>query len=318
MTDVLEPPPSDMDQALLDLEDSTLGKHRSLRADVWRQFKRHKGAMLGLIILSIVILSAILGPFLWSIDPFAVDVPGRNQGASWDHPMGTDQVGRDVFARVLAGGRVSLAVGFLAMLVGLFIGTLVGVLAGFFRLIDGPLMRFTDLFLALPLLPLLLVVVIYFRDPLIDRFGQNTGIFMLIVLVIGATSWMQTARIVRSDVLAVKEEEFVLAARSIGTRPRRLITRHILPNVLSPVIVAASLGVANAILTESALSFLGLGFPEKFPTWGRLLYDGKEYLAINASRVIWPGIMLSLTMMSVNFIGDGLRDALDPKLRSKG
>ncbi|MCP3939815.1 MAG: ABC transporter permease [Actinomycetia bacterium] len=318
MTDVLEPPPSDMDQALLDLEDSTLGTHRSLRADVWRQFKRHKGAMLGLIILSIVILSAILGPFLWSIDPFAVDVPGRNQGASWDHPMGTDQVGRDVFARVLAGGRVSLAVGFLAMLVGLFIGTLVGVLAGFFRLIDGPLMRFTDLFLALPLLPLLLVVVIYFRDPLIDRFGQNTGIFMLIVLVIGATSWMQTARIVRSDVLAVKEEEFVLAARSIGTRPRRLITRHILPNVLSPVIVAASLGVANAILTESALSFLGLGFPEKFPTWGRLLYDGKEYLAINASRVIWPGIMLSLTMMSVNFIGDGLRDALDPKLRSKG
>ncbi|MCB0992547.1 MAG: ABC transporter permease [Acidimicrobiales bacterium] len=300
------------------VERASLGEHRSLWGDVWRQFRRHKGAVIGLAVLTIIVVGAVLGPWLYGVDPFAVDVPSRNQGASWAHPMGTDNVGRDVMARVLLGGRISLAVGFSAMLVGLLVGTAVGVLAGFFRWLDGPLMRFTDLFLALPLLPLLLVVVVFFREPLTERFGDNMGVFILMVTVIGLTSWMQTARVVRGDVLAIKEEEFVQAARSIGTRQRRLITRHIVPNVLSPVIVAASLGVANAILTESALSFLGLGFPEKFPTWGRLLFEGKDYLAINASRVIWPGLMLSLTMMSVNFIGDGLRDALDPKLRSKG
>ena len=204
------------------------------------------------------------------------------------------------------------------MLFGLLIGTAVGVLAGFFRWLDGPLMRLTDLFLALPLLPLLLVIIVAYRDSLKERFGPELGIFLLVVFVIGLTSWMPTARVVRGDVLAIKEEEFVLAARSIGTRQRKLVTRHIVPNVLSPVIVAASLGIAVAILTESALSFLGLGFPADFPTWGRLLFDAKDYITINPARVIWPGAMISLTVMCVNFIGDGLRDALDPKLRSKG
>jgi len=157
-----------------------------------------------------------------------------------------------------------------------------------------------------------------FREPLKDTFGPNLGIFLLVVSVIGATSWMQTARIVRGDVLAIKEEEFVLAASSVGTRPRRIMLRHIVPNVMSAVIVAASLGVANAVLTESALSFLGLGFPADFPTWGRLLFDAKDYITLTPARVIWPGAVISLTVMSVNFIGDGLRDALDPKLRSKG
>ena len=295
-----------------------LGKHRTLRSDVWRQFRRHKGAVLGLIILTIIVFACFIGPIIYGVDPKAIDVPNANQCASWNHPMGTDNLGRDVMARVLVGGRVSLSVGFAAMFVGLVVGTAVGTLAGFFRWLDGPLMRLTDLFLALPLLPLLLVVVIFFRDPLTERFGESLGIFMLVVLIIGLTSWMQTARVVRSDVLSIKEEEFVLAARSIGTKSRRIVLRHILPNVMSPVIVAASLGVAGAILTESALSFLGIGFPADFPTWGRLLFDGKDYLQINASRVVWPGVMLSLTMMSVNFIGDGLRDALDPKLRSKG
>ena len=220
-------------------------------------------------------------------------------------------------ARILIGGRISLAVGFAAALFGLFIGTSVGLLAGFFRAWDGALMRLTDLFLALPILPLLLVVIMLFREPLKDALGPNAGIFILVVGIIGITSWMPTARVVRSDVLGLKEREFVLAARSIGTRNRRIIVRHILPNVMSPVMVAAALGVAVAILTESALSFLGLGFPADFPTWGRLLFDAKDYLTLAPLRVLLPGIMIALTVISVNFIGDGVRDALDPKLRSK-
>ncbi len=297
---------------------NTLGKHRSLKADVWRQFRRHKGAMLGLFLLTIIVFGAYVGPSIYPLDPFEIDTSVANETPSWDHPMGTDNLGRDVMARVLVGGRVSLSVGFAAMAVGIVVGTSVGVLAGFFRWLDGPLMRITDLFLALPILPLLLVVIVLFREPLQDRFGDSLGIFLLVVVIIGMTSWMQTARIVRGDVLAIKEEEFVLAARSIGTRPRKIITRHIVPNVMSPVIVAASIGVAVAIITESALSFLGLGFDASFPTWGRLLFDAKDYITINPARVIWPGLMISLTVMSVNFIGDGLHDALDPKLRSKG
>ena len=171
-----------------------------------------------------------------------------------------------------------MAVGMTAMALALLLGTSVGVLAGYFRRLDGPLMRFTDLFLALPLLPLLLVAILLFRDRLRAVFGPEEGIFILIVMVIGFTSWMQTARIVRGDVLALKEREFVLAARSVGAPDRRLITRHILPNALSPIMVSATLGIANAIITESALSFLGLGFPSDFPTWGRLLFDATDYL----------------------------------------
>jgi peptide/nickel transport system permease protein len=241
----------------------------------------------------------------------------RNRGMSWDHPFGTDNIGRDLLAQVLAGGQVSLAVGVTAMLISLVVGTLVGVLSGYFKRLDGPLMRLTDLFLALPLLPILLVILMLFRDTLRSAFGPEAGIFLLIVVVIGLTSWMQTARIVRGDVLALKEREFVLAARSIGTRERRVITRHILPNVLSPIMVSATLGVASAIITESALSFLGLGFPPDFPTWGRLLFDGANFMTLQPTRVIWPGLAISLTVLSVNFIGDGLRDALDPRIRGR-
>lgn len=321
MTTIENPPDPELEvtsEADLVEAGEVLAKHRSLRADVWRQFKRHKGAVVGLILLVVIVFASYLGPFLYPIDPFELDVPNANQGPSLSHIAGTDPVGRDVFARVLIGGRISLSVGFAAMLVGLLLGTAVGVLSGFYRRLDGPLMRVTDLFLSLPLLPLLLVVIMLFRDPLKDRFGPSLGIFILVVVIIGATSWMQTARVVRGDVLAVKQNEFVLAAESIGTRQRRIVSRHILPNVLSPVTVAASIGIANAIITESALSFLGLGFPADFPTWGRLLFDAKDYMNINIWRVIWPGVLISVTVMCVNFIGDGLRDALDPRLRSKG
>jgi peptide/nickel transport system permease protein len=297
--------------------DQAMRPPRSQWLDVWDQFKTHKGALAGMIVFVGIVLFVTVGPWLWTADPGFINIRARNQGMSWTYPMGTDQLGRDMLARMMYGGRVSVAVGLTAMVLGLLIGTLVGVVAGYFRRLDGPLMRMTDLFLALPLLPLLLVMVLLFREALAQNFGEATGIFILIVTAIGITSWMQTARIVRGDVLALKEREFVLAARSIGTPPGRMTTRHILPNVMSPIMVSATLGIAAAIITESALSFLGLGFPPDFPTWGRLLFDGRDWIEQYPSRVIWPGLFISLTVLSVNFIGDGLRDALDPRIRGR-
>ncbi|HBK77885.1 MAG TPA: ABC transporter permease [Gammaproteobacteria bacterium] len=291
--------------------------HRSLWGDVWRQFYKHKGALVGVIVFVLITLIVFLGPFVYDVDPNSIDFKSRNLTPSLDHPLGTDNIGHDTLAQMLAGGQVSLAVGFLAMLIALVLGTFIGVLAGFTKVLDGPLMRLTDLFLALPILPLLLVIILLFRDTLRNLYGPEAGIFMLIVFVIGITSWMNTARIVRGDVLGIKEREFVLAAHSIGVRRRKIIFRHILPNVLSPIMVSATLGIANAIITESALSFLGLGFPPDFPTWGRLLFDGTNFIQITPSRVIWPGLFIALTVLSVNYIGDGLRDALDPRMRGR-
>ncbi|MEM7405452.1 MAG: ABC transporter permease [Pseudomonadota bacterium] len=294
-----------------------LSEHRSLWYDVWKQFRTHKGALVGAGIFLGIVLSVLFGPLIHDVDPQYLNIRDRNQGPSLAHPMGTDNLGRDTFAQVLAGGRVSLAVGVTAMLLSLLLGALVGVLAGYFKRLDGPLMRLTDLFLALPLLPLLLVVIMLFRDTLRSAFGPEVGIFLLVVFIIGITSWMQTARIVRGDVLALKERDFISAAYCIGAPSGRILYRHVLPNVLSPIMVSATLGIANAIITESALSFLGLGFPSDFPTWGRLLYDGANFMTLTPSRVIWPGLAISITVLSVNYMGDGLRDALDPRIRSR-
>ena len=285
--------------------------------DVWDQFKHHKGALIGGGFFLFVVIAVFIGPFFWTIEATFIDIRARNQGPSLDHPFGTDQLGRDTLARMMAGGQVSMAVGLTAMLLALFLGTFIGVTAGYFRRLDNILMRLTDLFLALPLLPLLLVMVMLFRQPLSTAFGPETGIFILMVTAIGITSWMPTARIVRGDVLALKEREFILAARSIGTTNSMMVLRHILPNVLSPIMVSATLGIANAIITESALSFLGLGFPPDFPTWGRLLFDATDYLQQYPERVFWPGLAISLTVLSVNYFGDGLRDALDPRIRGR-
>ena len=290
---------------------------KSQWVDVWQQFTSHRGAVAGGIFFVFILLVVVLGPFIWSIDASFIDIRARNEGPSLLHPFGTDQLGRDMLARMIAGGQVSIAVGITAMLLALGLGTLIGVLSGYFTYLDGPLMRLTDLFLALPLLPLLLVMVLLFREPLNGAFGPEQGIFILIVCAIGLTSWMPTARIVRGDVLALKQREFVLAAYSIGTSHGAMIRRHILPNALSPIMVSATLGIANAIITESALSFLGLGFPPDFPTWGRILYDAVDYLQQHPERVIWPGVAISLTVLSVNYLGDGLRDALDPRIRDR-
>jgi peptide/nickel transport system permease protein len=307
---------------------------RSQWADVWAQFKAHRGAMWGAAIFLIIVLLVIAGPWVYWNDPQFVPT-GRafldlrdtrpiytalwdaDAKVNWLYPLGTDNLGRDILGRLLIGGRISLAVGMAAMILSVVLGTLIGVMAGYFRALDGPLMRLTDLFLALPLLPLLLVAVLLFRDRLSGMFGPEGGTFILIVTLVGITSWMQTARIVRGDVLALKEREFILAARSIGTSPSKMITRHLLPNVMSPIMVSATLGIATAIITESALSFLGFGFPPDFPTWGKLLFDSVDRMELYPERVIWPGLLISLTVLSVNYVGDGLRDALDPRIRGR-
>ena len=290
---------------------------RSQWRDVWDQFTKHKGALIGGILFFAIVFAVMLGPSLWPYEANEINIRLRNQNPSWAHPFGTDQLGRDTFARMIAGGQTSITVGLAAMMLSLMLGSLIGVLSGYYRRLDGVLMRLTDLFLSLPLLPLLLVMMLLFREPLSEAYGPERGMFVLIVVSIGITSWMPTARIVRGDVLALKEREFILAARSIGTSDLRIILRHILPNVLSPILVSATLGIANAIITESALSFLGLGFPPDFPTWGRLLNDAVDYMQLHPERVLWPGLAISLTVLSINYLGDGLRDAMDPRIRGR-
>ena len=299
------------------MTDALANPPRSQWRDIWDQFKSHRGAVAGGIVFLAIVLLVFIGPMIWTTDPTFANIRMRNQGPSWQFPLGTDQLGRDLFARLMAGGRVSIAVGLTAMGLAITLGSTVGLMAGYFRRLDWPLMRLTEVFQSLPLLPLLLVMVTLFREPLSGAFGPETGMFILIVGAIGITSWMATARIVRGSVLALKEREFVLAARSIGTSDGKMILRHILPNVISPIMVSATLGIAAAIITESALSFLGLGFPPDFPTWGRLLYDARDFLQDYPSRAIWPGVLISLTVLSVNYLGDGLRDALDPRIRGR-
>lgn len=294
----------------------TLGPPRTLWGDVWRRFRRHKLAIAGALILGTLVLGSLLGPLVWRVDREALDVLASMTGSSLAHPLGTDDLGRDILARVLFGGRISLAVGLTAMILSVVVGTLVGALAGFFGgILDHFLMRITDIFLALPQLPLLLLTIFLFRDPLRQAFGPETGIFILIVCIIGLLNWMSTARVVRASFLSLKQKEFVEAANCLGVRRSRIMFRHILPNSLSPIIVSATLGVGAAIITESVLSFLGLGFPPDTPTWGRLLYDGQNFLDIAPHMVIWPGLFICLTVLSINFMGDGLRDALDPRGR---
>ncbi len=290
-------------------------KYRTLWGDAWVQFRRNKLAMFGLVILVGLILFILIGPSLYTTDPKYIDIPSAEAVPSADHPFGTDDLGRDTLARNISGGRISLAVGLFAMLLAIIVGATIGLLSGFVDRLDGPLMRFTDMMLALPQVPLLLVIILLFRDSLRKWFGTELGIFLLVVFVIGILGWMPTARIVRGSVLSLKRKEFVEAAVNVGARQGSIMRRHILPNVLSPIIVAGTLQVANAILTESVLSFLGLGFPSDVATWGRLLFEGKDYFTSNPWVSLWPGLLISLTILSINFMGDGLRDALDPRQR---
>jgi peptide/nickel transport system permease protein len=287
---------------------------RTLWGDAWRRFRKHRLARLGLVVYLFLIALVIAGPLLWHVSVSDIDFAASNVAVSPAHPMGTDDLGRDTFARVLLGGRVSIAVGLAAMIVAISIGTLVGALSGFFLgFTDLALMRLTEVFLSIPQLPVLLLVTYLFRPIFVDAFGPELGVFVMIVSVIGGLNWMATARLVRAGFLALRDREFVEAARVLGVGSGRIIFKHILPNTLSPIIVAATLSVGASMIAEATLSFLGLGFPPDFPTWGRLLNDAQNYLEINPSMAIFPGIMIFLAVLSINFVGDGLRDALDPR-----
>ena len=286
----------------------------SLWTDSWRRFKRHRLAYWSLWLLALLVLAVLLGPLFYKVGINEVDFKARLASPSALHPMGTDDLGRDILARVLYGGRISLAVGLAAMLMAITVGVLIGAVAGMARgWVDAALMWLTDLFLSLPQLPLLLLLIFLFREPLKAAFGLEVGIFILIVLVIGGFRWMPVARLVRAQFFSLREKEFVEAARALGASVPRQVVRHILPNSLGPVIVAGTIDIAAAIIAESTLSFLGLGFPPDVPTWGRILYDGRDYMDLAVHWALFPGIAIFLTVLTINFIGDGLRDALDPR-----
>jgi peptide/nickel transport system permease protein len=289
-------------------------RHYSPWLDAWRRFRRHRLAVASLVILALMIAAILLAPFIWGLAINDIDFTARLKSPSWQHPFGTDDLGQDLLARMLYGGRISIAVGLAAMVVAIVVGTIIGAVAGMSRGWVGPaLMWLTDLFLSLPTLPLLLLVIYLFRDALKSMFGPEGGVFVLIVVVIGGLRWMPAARLVRAQFLSLREKEFVEAARALGASKLRQVVRHILPNALGPVIVAATIDVAAAIIAESTLSFLGLGFPPDIPTWGRILFDAKDYLDIAPYWALFPGAAIFLTVLSINFIGDGLRDALDPR-----
>ena len=282
--------------------------------EAWRRFRKHRLAVLSLGVLFVLIFGVLAGPFLWAVPIDEIDFTARLQGPSWEHPFGTDDLGQDLLARIIYGGRISLAVGFAAMAVAVLVGTLIGALAGMARgPVDTALMWLTDLFLSLPQLPLLLLIIYLFRETLTGIVGPEVGVFILIVAVIGGFRWMPVARLVRAQFFSLREKEFVEAARALGASRSRLVLRHILPNALGPVIVAGTIDVAAAIIAESTLSFLGLGFPPDIPTWGRLLFDAKDNLDFAPHWALFPGLAIFLTVLAINFVGDGLRDALDPR-----
>ena len=269
----------------------------------WERFRRHRLAMIGLVVLGALVTAAVLANVVSGYDPDLPDVESIRQPPSLAHPMGTDQIGRDQLSRLLHGGRFSLQVGLFATLVSILIGTTIGALAGFYGgTLDNVLMRLTDLMFTVPRLLVLLLIGAIFKTTL-----------LLIIVLLGATSWMAVARLVRASFLSLREKEFVEAARSIGVRDANLIVRHLLPNALGPVIVAATLGVAGAILVESTLSYLGYGVQPPTPTWGNMLQNAQSEMYAAPWLAIFPGLLIFVTIMAINFVGDGLRDALDPR-----
>jgi len=287
-----------------------LRAHESMTTMVWRRFRRHPGAIAGSIMLGVIVLAVILAP-LSPYDPIASDIPNRLQPPSLEHPFGTDQLGRDLLTRCLYGGRVSLAVGFLVVVITLVIGVPIGAVAGYFgHWIDNVLMRFTDAALSLPSLLVLILLSAILREIDSPFFERNN--VLTIALVIGSLSWMTNARLVRATYLTLREKDFVTAARCMGVANLRIMGRHILPNTVGPIIVASTLEMGYAIMEEAGLSFLGFGIQPPTPSWGNLLSNAQEHLAKHPWLAIFPGLMIFLTIISINYIGDGLRDAFDP------
>jgi peptide/nickel transport system permease protein len=289
-------------------------EEQSMAQLVWRSFRRHKPAMLGLGIMVVFALSAIFAPLLTPYDPERTELDNMLEPPSAQHIMGTDELGRDLFTRILYGGRVSLSIGVMAMGLAVLVGALVGGLAGYYGGgLDNILMRLTDMMLAFPQLFILIILAIALRDLPIEALrGTAIASVLSIVLVIAVLAWMQVARLVRASFLSLKEQEFADAARCLGVSNRRIMIRHLLPNAMSPIIVAATFRVATSIITESGLSYLGFGVQPPTPTWGNMLKNAQTLMTRAPWTAIFPGLMIFITVIAINFIGDGLRDSLDP------
>jgi peptide/nickel transport system permease protein len=271
----------------------------------WRRFKKHRVAIIGASVILLFIAVAIFAPFLTRYEFDQIDLYKRKAAPSFSHPLGTDELGHDVFTRLLYAGRISLMVGFTAAFTAAVLGTLVGGMAGFYgRWLDNVLMRVTDVMFSIPDLPVLIILARYMG-------GSVLGI----VLVLSAFGWMGTARLVRGDMLRLRTQDFADAARALGASDTRILFRHLVPNALAPVLVAATLRVGGAILSEAGLSFLGIGIQPPTPSWGNMLQNAQDFIWTTPWLAVWPGAMIFLTVLSFNFLGDGLRDALDPRLK---
>ncbi|MGD9145168.1 MAG: ABC transporter permease [Anaerolineae bacterium] len=290
--------------------DGTTRPHETMTSMAWRRFRRHPGAIVGMVVLGAIVLASILA-FLSPYSPTESNMPERLQPPSLQHPFGTDQLGRDLLTRCLYGGRISLTVGFLVVIITLVIGIPLGAVAGYFgRWIDNVLMRVTDAMLALPALLVLILLSAILREIDVPFFEKNN--VLTIALVIGILSWMSVARLVRATYLTVREFDFVTAANCVGAGNLRIMTRHILPMAIGPIIVEATLEMGYAIMEEAGLSFLGFGIMPPTPSWGNLLSNALEHMLKHPWLAIFPGLMIFMTIISINYIGDGLRDAFDP------
>ncbi len=301
------------EKPLLDLspkyrEEQTMGQL------VWRSYRRHKPAMIGTTIILIFALAAIFAPYISPWDPKKTNLDAMLQPPSAEHIMGTDELGRDLLTRILYGGRVSLSIGVMAMALAVVVGAIVGGVAGFYGgWVDNVLMRFTDMMLAFPSLFILIILSLALRDIPIEALrGTAFASVFSIVLVIAVLAWMRVARLVRASFLSLKEKEFIEAARCCGVPNWRIMVRHLLPNAMSPIIVAATFRVATSIITESGLSYLGFGVQPPTPTWGNMLKNAQDQMTRAPWTAIFPGLMIFIAVIAINFIGDGLRDALDP------
>jgi peptide/nickel transport system permease protein len=276
------------------------------RPGFWKRFRRHKVAVISLAFLIFMGLAALLTPYISPYDPYAMNLVEANQKPSLEHPLGTDKLGRDTLTRVFVGGRVSILVALAAVAISTSLSTVLGLMAGFRGgWVDTVIMRITDIFMAFPLFVLLIVLV-----SMLGPSARN------VVLILGFFSWMGVARLVRGQVLSVMNQPYIEAANSTGVRNGRMIARHVLPNSFVPIVVASTLGVANAMLSEAALSFLGLGIQPPTPSWGNMLTSAQSLQVLINEPWLWigPGLAIALTVLSINFMGDGLRDALDPHL----
>ena len=284
---------------------TNMNNAESFTSQTFHYLMQNKLAVIGGILVLLVFVLSIFAPRVAPYDPSKIDIKNILVGPSWSHPLGTDDLGRDVLSRMLWGGRISLEVGFVAVGIATIIGLILGSLAGFYGgWIDSAVMRAVDIMLSIPTIFLVLAVIAILEPSIIN-----------IMVVIGLTSWMEPARLIRAEFISLKEREFVVAARAIGAADGRIIMRHVLPNGLSPILVSATMGIGGAILIESALSFLGLGVQPPTPSWGSLLSSGKDNIKISWWLSAFPGLAILITVLGYNLLGEGIRDALDPRQR---